>query len=220
MSFLDLLRERRTLWVSGLVFLLANLALFSAYRLLYAGRVDLLSDRLNGRSGELATLVRKREALDRKLEQATEREAQISELYDVRFATEAERLTSFITEVKDLARRSLLDPKSISYPTETLEDYGIVERGFVFSVEGQYEGLRQFINLLENADSFLMLQQVSLGETGGDSATLRIQLRIATLFKDDRKRPGKVAVAAKPAEAVVAVSEGDTPAQQSETGDL
>ena len=69
-------------------------------------------------------------------------------------------------EVKDLAKRAGLAPRSITYPEEQIQQYGLIKRSFIFSVEGTYADLRTFINLLELSDSFLTLEDASLAEEG------------------------------------------------------
>ena len=76
-------------------------------------------------------------------------EQQVEQLYDERFSTRSRRLTGVTAEVKELARKAGLDPRSLSYPEEEIEEFGLIKRSFVFSVEGTYVELRQFINLLE-----------------------------------------------------------------------
>ncbi len=57
-------------------------------------------------------------------------------------------------------------PRSITYPEEQIQQYGLIKRSFIFSVEGTYADLRKFINLLELSDSFLTLEDASLAEEG------------------------------------------------------
>ena len=55
-------------------------------------------------------------------------------------------------------------------------------RSVSFSVDGDYAGLRRFINFLELSDLFLTLEEVSLSGRTGESNVLRISLRVSTLF--------------------------------------
>ena len=85
--------------------------------------------------------------------------------------------------MKRLSQRSGLVPQSISYPEETLEEYGLVRMSLVFGVKGTYPQLRMLVNLLERSDLFLVLQRVGLG--GSQESTLNISLEIATFFASD-----------------------------------
>ncbi len=171
-------RLRIWFWVgAGLCVL--NAALLSTYRGVYAGRFQALEDEiaqvrnLRGRATQEAVL---REGQVATVE-ATRN--QVRTLYRDGFATERERLTDLIGEVKELADRSGLRPGSISYPEATLEQYGLVEKSIVFTVEGNYSQLRGLVNLLEVTDTFVALESISLSEA---TPNLRIDLRLSTLF--------------------------------------
>lgn len=206
------LRERRGLWVSGAVALLVGLAALGVYQGFFAGRAELLVRRIDGLNADLAELAARREELDGMYATATRRDADIAELYEVRLGTEKQRFTRFITEVKDLAREAGMDPTTLSYPTEALEGYGLIERAAVFSVEGSYGALRQFLNFLELSDSFLIVRRLALGEQAGDRQRLSIRVEISTLFSDPdtpsrRRAVSRSRPVAEPAPAVSADSE-------------
>lgn len=172
-------RRRVGLWLPALVFLLVNLVALVVYPLRFAARVEVTAEEIEEQRAVLTELVDRRQDLEAQ-QQAIERtRLAIDEMYGERLATESERLTRIIAEVKDLASRSGLTPPAVSYPTEQLEEYGLRRRGFVFSVEGTYPDLRKFVNLLELSNTFLTLEEVGLTEGSG---RLRIQLRISTLF--------------------------------------
>ena len=129
---------------------------------------------------ELTALTARRQRAEAQLADIGDTRRAVDELYSERLSTESARLTRIITEVKDLASRSGLAPRQISYPTQPIEDYGLRQRSFVFQVDGSYADLRKFINLLELSDSFLTLEQVGLSDSSGGQ--LSIQLRLSTLF--------------------------------------
>ena len=173
-------RLRIWFWV-GVGLCVVNAALLSTYRGVYAGRFQALEE-------EIAEV---RNLRTRTTQEVTRREGQVAtveatrsrveSLYRDGFATERERLTDLIREVKELAGRSGLRPGSISYPEERLEQYGLVEKSLVFTVEGNYAQLRRLINQLETTDTFVALESISLSEA---SPNLRIDLRLSTLFSD------------------------------------
>ena len=104
---------------SGLVFLALNVTAFLVYHVVIAGQLGGLDQRLESRELNLATLVERREQVDGLLATAELNRDRIDQLYDETFATRRARLTRAIEEVKDLARRSGLDPQTISYPRPT-----------------------------------------------------------------------------------------------------
>lgn len=180
-------RLRIWFWVgAGLCVL--NAALLSTYRGVYAGRFQALEEEI-AQVQNLRT--RATQEVARREGQVTTVEAtrsHVRTLYREGFATERERLTDLIGEVKELADRSGLRPGSISYPEATLEQYGLVEKSIVFAVEGNYRQLRGLVNLLEVTDTFVALESISLSEA---TPNLRIDLRLSTLFSGNESRTGQ-----------------------------
>ena len=173
-------RLRIWFWV-GVGLCVFNAALLSTYRGVYAGRFQALEDEI----AEVRNLrTRTTQEVARRVGQVATVEAtrgRVESLYREGFATERERLTDLIREVKELADRSGLRPGSISYPEEQLEQYGLVEKSLVFTVEGNYGQLRRLVNQLETTDTFVALESISLSEA---TPNLRIDLRLSTLFSD------------------------------------
>jgi hypothetical protein len=185
----DLLRTRRhSWWLAALLFVVLNGALLSMYRVVYAVRYDQLGGQAQARQEALEGLERERRDLEALLEQAEANRAGIETLYRERFATERERLTRIISEVKELARRAGLEPGTIAYPEEVIAEHDLVKKSIVFSVEGSYLSLRRFINFLELSNSFLVLEGISVTSA---EPQLRISLTLSTLFADSR--PGSTA---------------------------
>ena len=193
----EIWRQRLWIWLPALLFFLANAVAFSVYRFGYAGQVQSLESDMESVREQLKPLEQKRIVLERRLQRARAAETEVQNLYSDRFSTRSQRLTRIMNEVKTLARQAGLNPKSISYPTQDIEDYGLEKRSFVFSVAGTYSEFRQFLNLLELTDSFLTLEAVTLSEEGGDEGPeLQMNLTLSTLFAreagddDDIRRPG------------------------------
>lgn len=186
--FLSLFRRRLWVWLPALLFLVANLLALVVFQVRFAGRAEVSVEELVAAEREHASLVERRQRRESQVEAIDTTRRQVDDFYDHRLATEEDRLTGLIAEIKDLAQRSGLSPSAISYPREQLEDYGLRKRGFVFRVEGSYTDLRKFINLLELSDSFLTLEQVALSESG-TGQRLSINLRLSTLFAVDGGPP-------------------------------
>ena len=177
---LAILRRRLWVWVPALVFLAANLALLSTYRLVYADRVEARREALADREADLAELQERSGELSELVSTARGSRERLRDLYRERLATERDRFTAVTAEIRELARRAGLEPSAMSYPTQEIGEYGLVERRFTFSVQGTYEELRRFVNFLELTPSFVALEQVSLSEDEG--ARLGIRLSLSTLF--------------------------------------
>lgn len=176
-------RQRLWVWLPALVFFLANAGACSVYRLGYAGQVESLERTMGDQRRTLEDARAGREVRQDLLLRARGNRRQVAALYEQRFSTRARRLTEITAEVKELARNAGLAPQAISYPEQAIVDFGLVKRSFVFSVQGTYLELRQFINLLELSPSFLTLEEMTLSEESGPR--LSIQLRLSTLFAVD-----------------------------------
>ncbi len=175
---LPLLR-RHAWWLAPLVVLLVNVGVLSTYRSLYSGRVDVLGEAIAEETAQLEKIASQQAQVAALVERADAAEKGIASLYEDRFATESERLTAVIREVRELASRAGVVPDRISYPEEVFEDFGLIKRSLEFTVDGSYQELRLFVNYLEQSESFLVLE--SLGLQDGDTE-LRIRTTLSTLF--------------------------------------
>ena len=180
-------RERLWLWLPALIFFLLNVGLLVYYRASGIGaEVGLLEQRINAATQSEQRLLGQRDRLEGLVRKVESNRIRVVELYDDRLATQEERLTAVLAEVRRLATRAGMAPSAVSYPQQSIEDYGLIETSFVFNVEGTYADLRRFINSLELTPTFLTLERISLSGDGGSSASrLSIALRISTLFAAD-----------------------------------
>lgn len=171
-------------WLPPLLVFLVALGLLSFYRFVYAGEARAGGRQVRRQTNEVKRLAEQRRKTEKLVERLRANQRRIEQFRDQRLATEAERLTQVIAEVKELARRAEVEPSSIRYPEERLREVGLSRRSIVFSVDGNYGGLRRFINFLELSDLFLTLEEVSLSGRSGESGALRISLQVSTLFLD------------------------------------
>lgn len=167
-------------WAAPLALVVVNLGALVYYQVGYAGQFGQMQGQLDSAARDRQSVIGQRRALEGLVERAESGRAGIESLYVDRFSTESERLTALIREVKQLARTAgLQEAESISYPEESIEDYGLLKRSLVFSVQGSYPQLRQFVNLLELSDAFVVLEKIHVS---GVSPTLTVNLDISTLF--------------------------------------
>jgi cell division protein FtsB len=200
----EIWQQRLWVWVPALVFFLANATAYTVYRFGFADRVASLQEDLKAQKDRLDPLVARKQKLEALLARSRRNDQEIRKLYAESFSSRKQRLTNITAEVKSLARKAGLDPKSLSYPEEPILQYGLIKRSFIFSVEGSYVNLRKFINLLELSDSFLTLEAINLTPGAGDQpvksrtgvvqttvpgSELRINLTLSTLFARDPNDP-------------------------------
>jgi hypothetical protein len=190
--------RRAALWLVPLVVVLANVVWLSAFGSGSRVRQRELERQLRQSrrvQGQLAEAVASRERL---WIRAAENRSRLEQLRSERFATERSRFTEQVRELKSLAVRAGLEPETIAYPQDQLLDFGLVRRAFVFSVEGDYGSLRNFLHLLELSPSFLTIEEIGVSEGRGG---LAVRLRLSTLFE---------AVGSDAEAAALALAEGDT----------
>lgn len=184
----EIWRQRLWIWVPALLFFLANAGAFAVYKLGYAGRIESLDDRLKELSQQHADVADKSHQAATMIERVRTNEAQVEQLYTDRLSTRSQRLTTINDEVKKLAGEAGLKPRAISYPEQEIEEYNLIKRSFVFSVEGTYAELRKLISLLETSHSFLSIDEVTV-VNNAEGPELRIDLTLSTLFANDADTP-------------------------------
>lgn len=192
-------REKRALLIILALLLIANAAFFFTYRVQYENRLRDLDARLEDDQRELKSAQATRLAAEQQLRAYAKVRADVAAVYDERWATQNERLTALIGEVKKLAVASSLIPGSYSFSrTESTGTGSAAERaktsapgatvvGIGFSVEGTYQQARRLINLLELSPQFVIIDQISLSSQQGDKLSLTLHLK--TLFKDTTPLP-------------------------------
>jgi Tfp pilus assembly protein PilO len=180
----EIWRQRLWIWVPALIFFLANAGAFAVYKLGYAGRIESLDDKLREQAGQASELRDKCQQAQTMIARVQTNERQVEQLYTDRLSTRSQRLTGITTEVKKLAREAGLVPKTITYPETEIQEYNLIKRSFVFSVEGTYAELRKFISLLEASHSFLTVDEATV-VNNTDGRELRIDLSLSTLFARD-----------------------------------
>jgi Tfp pilus assembly protein PilO len=182
----EIWRQRLWIWVPALIFFLANAGAFAVYKLGYAGRIESLDDRLKELAQQHKELTNKSQQAATMIARVRTNEAQVEQLYTDRLSTRSQRLTSVTAEVKKLAKEAGLVPRAFTYPEEEIQEYNLVKRSFVFSVEGTYDELRKFISLLETSHSFLTIDEATVASNVTEGkGELRIDLTLSTLFAND-----------------------------------
>lgn len=190
----SLWRRRLWVWLPALIFLVANVAVFSTYRLVYAGQAETLKNRLAEREKELVKAEGRAQELDTLVLDARANRQLLADLVGDRLSSERQRFTRLVAEIKQLATQSGLDPTQISYPGEEIAEFGLTKRYITFNVIGTYSSLREFVRELETSRSFITLEQISLSE-GDSSGLLSITLKLSTLFARDQAAPGRATAA-------------------------
>ena len=180
-------RSRWWIWVLPLVFVLANATVLVFHPGRTGAGFSLMQEDLEQEGGVLRRLQEKRDSLESVLAVASSNQGGVQELYEQRFSSQSERLTALLGEVKGLAVRAGFAVPRMNYPEQTIDEFGLVRKGIDFQVEGSYAQFRNFLNLIELSDYFLILERVAL--RGSDGPNLSVNLNLSTLFVDDPGRP-------------------------------
>ena len=184
--------HRFWVWAAPLAVVVLGILGIVLYQAAFAGNAQVLRRSLDRQASLLEELRAQRQTVERFLETTRAQGDATNILYLDHLATEAERFTKVLREVRQLAARSRLDPTSFVYPENAVEEHGLMERGINFTVEGTYDQLRTFINLLEITDQFIILESVAL--TGGANErnpTLKIRLGLQTYFVESPQLIGR-----------------------------
>lgn len=193
----EIWRQRLWIWVPALLFFLANVVAFAVYTVGYGGRLDALDDTLAGQEQTLKTLKAGQREAQAMLTRVRTNQQQVEQLYAERLSTRSRRLTGITAEVQSMAQKAGLVPRAFTYPEKDIEEFGLIQRSFIFNVQGTYTELRRFINLIEASRSFLSIDEVRVGGRD-DSPELDISLKISTLFARDDERGAPAGTTAGP----------------------
>jgi hypothetical protein len=199
-------REKRVLLIILGILLAANAVFFLTYRVRYQSRLQDMDERLADAEAQLAQARASRVRVEQSYRSYKQTEADVKKIYDEYWATQSQRLTAMIAEVKRLTVASSLVPSSIGFARTEVEvqrltragaqsndparqrrneSIGATEVGIQFGVEGTYEQVRRLINLLELSRQFVIIDQIGLA--AGEGQNLRFNLNVKTLFRDDEK---------------------------------
>jgi Tfp pilus assembly protein PilO len=186
-------REKRVLLMTLAVLLAANTVFFFTYRVQYEERLRGLDAKLEEVKEQFQQARRARAAAEQQLAGYRKIERDIEDIYTTKWATESERLTRLIAEVKRLiAQSNLAAPRSLSFQHTVEKGEGASARSVVpeaivvgigFTVQGNYQQIRQLINKLELSNQFVIIDQIGLNSATGDTLTMAIHVK--TLFRDE-----------------------------------
>ncbi len=186
-------REKRILLIVLGVLLLANTLFFFTYRVQYVSRLQDLDGRKEQAQSRLQQARRARITAEQQLASYKKVQDDLQVLYNERWATPMQRLTTLIDEVKKLSAASHLEPPSYVFSssetktTNVKGSVGTTTVGITYTVQGTYEQIRRLINLLELSDQFVIIDGINLVSNGvAADKTLTLNIRLKTLFRDTR----------------------------------
>jgi len=203
----EIWRQRLWVWLPALLFFLANVGAFAVYKLGYAGRVESLQSTLDTQKQTLSQLTANQQESRILLARVQTNEQQVKQLYAERLSSRRRRLTGITAEVKEMAQKTGLVPRTFTYPEEEFQQFGLIKRSFVFNANGTYPELRKFISLLEASRSFLALDELTVS-SNTQGQELNFALSLSTLFASDGEEGTMTPPAAEGPNGAAAVSRG------------
>ena len=213
-------REKRIpLAILG-VFLLANAVFFFTYRVQYENRLQGLEADKHAAEQRLEGVRSQRVKTEQQIAAYKKAEADLTQIYNERWATEPERFTALVNEVKRLEVASQLIGRSHAFmkaekDAKAASGLGTDVVTIGFMVQGNYQQVRRLINLIELSPQFVIIDSISLngggssidtsGGEGGSMAPvpagpasnepskgpLTLNLRLKTIFRAMTPPPGQ-----------------------------
>ncbi len=178
--------KKRQYYLPLLLLALTNALLYSAMTY----RLATKQERLTRELASLTRTVESRKEELKKLVSETERISRNAEMV-THFWTEVLKprepaLTEALAEIDRLARESGVTRGRTSYLYEEL-DVGITQGVASMPVQGTYFNLIHFINRVELAPRFFLVQQVRLNHVHGNETQLELKCDIAFFLIDDEE---------------------------------
>ncbi|HMC20662.1 MAG TPA: hypothetical protein VKL19_02325 [Thermoanaerobaculia bacterium] len=183
-------RENRVMLAILAALLVANAIFFFTYRVQYESRLRALDDKLKSTEDQLQRARNKRMAAEQQLASYRKAQTDLQMLYNNRWATEAQRLTALIHEVKRLGTLTQLDPNAMNF--SRVQDREVQRSGGIgtntvvitFTVHGSYQQIRRLINAIELSNQFVIIDAINLATGGGADSNLTLNLRLKTVFRE------------------------------------
>jgi len=186
-------RENRVLLAILAALLVANAIFFFTYRVQYESRLRALDDKLKSTEDQLQRARNKRMSAEQQLASYRKAQTDLQMLYNNRWATEAQRLTALIHEVKRLGTLTQLDPNAMNF--SRVQDREVQRSGGIgtntvvitFTVHGSYQQIRRLINAIELSNQFVIIDAINLATGGGADSNLTLNLRLKTVFRESAR---------------------------------
>jgi Tfp pilus assembly protein PilO len=171
--------------VAGVVLLALNLLIFGAFTWPRLTRVRRAEDRALEVSTRKASLEGLWGQMVARQELVARNRKDIETLRRDYLKSRTEDLFAAQREIEKLARDSGLRPKRSSYALEEIKGTGLVRCEVLIPLEGSYAGLTSFLDRIEGARRFIVVDQMALAE---DEQGARMNLKLSVVFKDGDSR--------------------------------
>ena len=175
--------RHRWRWLGPLVFALCGLLLLGFYYLALNGKARALERRLENRIEVRDDLQRQVGLAQAAVERLEADDMRVTELFGT-IEDVPRRMTRYVRLVHQLTRRAGVKVSGgVGFGGEEIEDFGLAERSMDFEIQGDYDSLRQFINMLELSNAFLTLRDIQVRSDSRQGPNRLVAgLTVSTLF--------------------------------------
>jgi hypothetical protein len=104
-------------------------------------------------------------------------EKQWDEFFTTHFHPAGAGYSAISEDLGDLSRTAGLRADAISFHQHNPDARGLMQVDITTAVEGDYDGLIQFLNKLEHSDNFYVLDSLALASSSAGKLRLNVQLR-------------------------------------------
>jgi Tfp pilus assembly protein PilO len=171
--------------VAGVILLALNLVVFAAFTWPRLTRVRRAEDRALAVSTDKASLEGRWAQMVARQELVARNRTDIETLRRDYLKSRTADLFAAQREIENLAKDSGLHPKRSSYVLEEIKGTGLVRCEVSIPLDGTYVGLTSFLNRIEGARRFIVVDQMALSE---DEQGARMSLKLSVIFKDGESR--------------------------------
>jgi Tfp pilus assembly protein PilO len=184
---IDLRPWRRLLavWLPAVVLCVVSAAVFVWQTSESGGRRAQVRNQIDELEQEIARLERLQQEVVSDREAVAEIDRQFDRLYNETFGDLDRRLTRILRAVGTATREAGLLPGTFSYSAADNRATGFIRFGVRFSVDGEYEQIRQMLSTLQSSPEFLVIEHLNLSGTEDPlSRELKISVSIATFLAE------------------------------------
>ena len=100
-------------------------------------------------------------------------------------STKRKRLVRVQAALEEIAGKFNIRMDSVNYSNESLESEGLERMAMVVPLEGGYQSLRNFVQAVESAEQFLVVERVALVQGRDGGILLQLNITLATYFNSE-----------------------------------
>ena len=178
-------RRLMAVWLPAVALCVVSAAFFVWQTSESGGRRAQVRNQIAELEQEIARLERLQLAVVSDRQTVAEIDRQFKLLYNETFGDLDQRLTRILRAVGTATREAGLLPGSFSYSASDNRETGFIRFGIGFSVNGEYQQIRQMLSALQASPEFLVVENLNLsGAEDPLSRDLRISVSIATFLAE------------------------------------